>query len=161
MQVPATVLLISDMCFFFYKCGTFIYHNVSNVQGQCRNWWSTTIWQRVMRCAPLPWRHLRQFMRGSLRGGASQIQQTSSTPAATEANRKRQRIAGEGRKEMWERKTERERKQSTALIYVYWFTSLPPHWFQCLLYPFRFHFIWWADIQPGPNKCPTSPFSWC
>lgn len=109
MQVPATVLLISDMWFSFYKCGTFIYHNVSNVQGQCRNWWSTTIWQRVMRCAHLPWRHLRQFMRGSLRGGASQIQQTSSTPAATEANRKRQRIAGEGRKEMWERKREREK----------------------------------------------------
>lgn len=32
----------------------------------------------------LPWRHLRQFTRGSLRGGASQIQHTSSPPEETE-----------------------------------------------------------------------------
>lgn len=41
---------------------------------------------------------------------------------------------------------DRKREQSTALIYVYWFTSLPPHWFQCLPHPFKFHFIRQADI---------------
>lgn len=46
---------------------------------------------RSTACGPLPWRHLRQFMRGSLRGGASQIQQTSSTPAATEEQQRRTR----------------------------------------------------------------------
>lgn len=59
-----------------------------------------------------------------------------------------------GEDRQWERR--REGEQSVALIYVYWFTSLPPHWFQCLLHPFRFHFIWQADIQHGPNKRPTS-----
>jgi len=44
-------------------------------------------------------------MRGSLRGGASQIQQTSSTPAATEEDRRWQ-----GRRER-EREGERERER--------------------------------------------------
>lgn len=109
-----------------------IYHPVSNLQGHYRLWRRSSVWQSMMRHASLPWWHLRQFMRGSLRGGASQIQQTSSTPAATEGNRKTE---GRGRCTC-ERKTEthRERKQSTALIYVYWFTSLPPHWFQSRLH---------------------------
>lgn len=78
--------------------------------------------------------------------------------------KKTQREKARGGEEERESKCQRgrkEREQSTALIYVYWFTSLPPHWFQCLLHPFRFHFIWRADTQPGPNMRPTSPFAWC
>lgn len=82
----------------FSNSNTVIYHTVSNLQGQCKNRRRTTAWQRMIRHVSLPWRHLRQFMRGSLRGGASQIQQTSSTPAATEANRERQERVREGRK---------------------------------------------------------------
>lgn len=59
-------------------------------------------------------------MRGSLRGGASQIQQTSSTPAATEEEEDKR--GGPGKR--WERGGEgdgvdRETEQSAALIYVY------------------------------------------
>lgn len=62
-------------------------------------------------------------MRGSLRGGASQTQQTSSTPAATEENRERQGRGAEGGEagnvKEEDRDGERTREQSTALIYVY------------------------------------------
>lgn len=50
-------------------------------------------------------------MRGSLRGGASQIQQTSSTPAATEANRKRQNSRGGEEGNVREEDRERESSQ--------------------------------------------------
>lgn len=48
-------------------------------------------------------------MRGSLRGGASQIQQTSSTPAATEANRGGQE-RGKGGEEVNVEEEDRDRE---------------------------------------------------
>lgn len=92
--------------FFFLKSNTIIYHTVSNHQGQCKKWWEPTAC--IMRRDSLPWRHLRQFMRGSLRGGASQIQQTSSTPAATEANT-RTTERGRGGEEANVKEEDRER----------------------------------------------------
>lgn len=52
----------------------------------------------------LLWRHFRQFMSGSLRGGPSQTQHTSSPLAETGKERER----GKERIERTERKLERE-----------------------------------------------------
>lgn len=107
MQQLTSVIYDAWFSCIHLKRATVIYHTVSNLQGQWKKWLRTTAWQRMNRRASLPWRHLRQFMRGSLRGGASQIQQTSSTPAATEANRKTQR--GRGGEEVNVKEEDRER----------------------------------------------------
>lgn len=83
----------------------------------------------------LPWRHLRQFMSGSLRGGASQIEQTSSTPAATEAKAGKQRGSREKKMSVRNKRQRVEQGELNALIDVYWFKLLAHHWFQCLLLP--------------------------
>lgn len=98
---PSEDILWNPMCLIFilirtqakqrrsiiYRSTCYLPHCVKSsrsVQELVENHRSTT-------CGPLPWRHLRQFMRGSLRGGASQTQQTSSTPAETEEQQRRTR----------------------------------------------------------------------
>lgn len=83
-----TPLCIPFFFFFFFtfKSNTVIYHATSNPQGQREELVENQRWAdkpSTVGVLCLPWRHLRQFMRGSLRGGASQTQQTSSTPTAT------------------------------------------------------------------------------
>lgn len=77
--------------------------------------------------------------------------------SSSDWGKQRKTERGRGEEEVNVKEEDREREQSTTLIYVYWFTSLPPHWFQCLLHPFRFRFIWREDIQPGPNKRSNFP----
>lgn len=95
---------------FTFKRYAVIYHATSNPQGQLQELMENQVLTSTLTTAGvlrLPWRHLRQFMRGSLRGGPSQTQQTSSTPTATREN------------EGADRQTDGQTEQSAALIYVY------------------------------------------